>query len=136
MKTTNQILSEIRTVVVNSPINDLSGEIYLKTRPTDSELEDCVISLISGTTAKFLTSAALYIKIFYKDIQQLNSWFEDMANGHTKEILLQNLSKVLLTTEGYSFDVQSREVYTEPVMDEQKKEHYAILKMNFQITND
>jgi len=133
MKTTNDVLSDVYKVIVTTPINDLSGGIYKKTRPTDSELEDCVVSLISGVSAKFLTNGGLYVKIFYKDLFSNNTWYEDTLNGSAKEILLWNLSEGLLRMEGYSFEVQSRELYTESV--EEIHQHFAILKINFLITN-
>lgn len=132
MKTTNQILTDIWAIVTASPINALTGGVYKKTRPTGSVLEDCVISLISGKSAKFVQDGAIYIKIFYADILLNNSWLEDTTNGAAKETLLYNLSETLLKTNGYSFYVQSREVYTEAV--EELRQHYAILKMNFKLT--
>lgn len=134
MKTQNIILTDIWKIIKASPINNLNGEVYKKTRPTDSELEDCVISLIGGGNAKFLQSSALYVKIFYKDIFFNNSFFEDDQNGQVKEQLLYDLSETLLKTSGYSFDIESRETYTEAVRE--INQHYAILKMNFQLTKD
>jgi len=131
MKTTNQILTDVWTIVTASPINALSGGVFKKTRPTASVLEDCVISLISGTSAKFVQDGAIYIKIFYADIFLNNSWLEDSLNGAAKETLLYNLSQVLLTTKDYFFMVESREIYTEAVPE--IHQHFAILKMNFKI---
>lgn len=134
MKTTNEILSDIWKVVsADSAIAGLSGGIYKKTRPTDSNLVDCVIHLIPGTAAKFLTDGAIYVKLFYKDINTNNSYFEDTAFGQVLEQMLIDLSGILLKTEGYAFEIQTREHYTEAVED--IHQHYAILKMNFQITN-
>lgn len=131
MKTTNQVLTDVWTIVTASPINALSGGVYKKTRPTASVLEDCVISLISGTSAKFVQDGAIYVKIFYADIFLNNSRLEDATNGAAKETLLYNLSETLLKTRGYHFYVESREIYTEAV--EESNQHYAILKMNFKI---
>ena len=132
MKTTNDILTDIFQVVTNSPISALNGDIYKKIRPTDSRLEDCIINLINGTGAKFLQDGALYIKIFYNDINQDNTFYEDATNGSAKELLLWNLSDVLLKSVDYSFDIQSRELYTEAVPE--THQHYAILKINFEVT--
>lgn len=134
MKTSNEILTDIYNIVALSPIGLLSGGIYKKTRPTGSTLEDCVISLISGGTGKFLQDGAIYIKIYYLDEFQDNSWYEDTSNGGVLEALLIALSKTLLSTNGYSFDVESRETMIEAV--ENIHQHYAILKMNFEVTND
>ena len=131
MKTTNGILTDIWTIVTASPINLLSGGVYKKRRPTDSVLEDCVISLIPGTTAKFTQNGALYVKIFYKDLLNNNTYYEDLVNGASKETLLYNLCGELLRTAGYSFYVESREVYTEAV--EEIHQHYSLLKINFVI---
>ena len=131
MKTTNTILSDIYTIVNASPIQALNGGIYKKIRPTDSQLEDCIISLISGVDSKFIQDGALYVKIFYKDLFQANTYMEDTLNGSAKELLLWNLSETLLNTEGYNFYVETRELYTESVPE--IHQHFAILKMNFKI---
>lgn len=120
-------------IIKASPIDALSGGVYKKTRPTDSELEDCIISLISGTKMKFVQNGAIYIKIFYKDLFINNTYNEDSLNGQAKETLLNNLSETILRKTGYFFDVQSREVYTEAVPE--IHQHYAILKMNFKNLN-
>lgn len=128
-KTQNEILTDIYQVVKNSPVDALNGQIYKKTRPSNSTLEDCVISLINGQTGKHVQDAALYIKIFYCDIRNNDTYSEDTLNGQTKERLLLDLSEKLLTMSGYSFYVETRETYTEAV--EEIHQHYAILKMNF-----
>ncbi len=134
MKTKNEILTDIVHVVEASPIIDLAGDIYKNIRKTGSKLEDCVVSLISGSTAKFLQDGAIYIKIFYLDINEQNSYYEDTLNGQAKEQLLIDLSTTLLSMNGYSFEVQSRETYIEKV--EEINQHFTILKMNFLITNN
>ncbi len=134
MKTSNAILSDIYTIVQASPINALSGGIYKKTRPTDSVLEDCIISLIAGSTAKFLQDGAIYVKLYYLDINQNNTYYEDATNGSVLEALLLDLSETLLSTPGYSFDVQSRETLIEAMVD--IHQHFVTLKINFQLTND
>lgn len=135
MKTTNEILTDVWDIVnADAAITALSGGVYKKTRPTDSELVDCVISLISGRNAKFITDGAIYVKLFYNDIFANNTWYEDMAQGQQLEQLLINLADTLLDTPGYSFDVQTREHYTEAIED--IHQHYAILKMNFQLLNN
>lgn len=131
MKTQNDILTGIIDLLVASPINDLNGGIYKKTRPTGSDLEDCVITLIAGTNAKFLQSAGLYIKIFYNDINQVNSYFEDSKRGGELEKLLFDFSDVLLKNNEYSFQIETRETYTEKVLEEHINQHYALLKINF-----
>ncbi len=130
-KTQNEILTDIYLLVKSTPINDLNGEVYKKTRVNDSTLEDCVISLISGNSAKFLQDSALYVKIFYNDIFTANTYSEDSTRNQIIEGLLWDLSELLLSYEGYSFDVQSREIYSESV--DEINQHYVILKMNFQI---
>ena len=131
MKTQNKILTDFWKIISATPISDLDGGIYKKTRPTDSKLNDCVISLIAGKNAKFIQDAALYVKIFYADIFQSNTYFEDSAKGETIENLLIDLSGILLKNKDYSFDIQSRDTYTEKVLDPAINEHYAILKINF-----
>lgn len=132
MITQNEILTDIYKIVKSSPINSLNGEISKKTRGTNSSLEDCVISLIPGFNTKFLTNGTLIVKIFYNDIKLNNAYYEDDINGQSKEKLLQDLSETLLESK-YSFDIQSRETYTEKVEDEEIHQHYAVLRINFQI---
>lgn len=130
MKTTNQILSDFWVLVnSNASISALSGGVYKRTRPTESVLEDCVLHLISGTSGKFIQDGALYVKIFYNDLLVNNTYYEDTANGTTKESLLYALSEILLKMPGYTFYVDSREIYTEKA--ELINQHYAILKINF-----
>lgn len=130
MKTQNNILSDVAEVISTTPINDLNGEIYKKTRPTDSILNDCLITLIPGVNGKFIQTAALYVKIFYNDLHIKNSYMEDMKTGSAMESLLFDLSETFLKKfSGYSFQVQSRETYTEKVVE--LNQHYAILKINF-----
>lgn len=131
MKTTNDILTDVYHIIKSSDINLLDGGIYKQTRPTDSVLNDCIISIISGVSAKFLQSGALYVKIFYADIESQNTYSEDLVTGSNMQQLLFDLSKTLIKTNSYSFDVQSREIYSESV--EVKNEHYSILKINFKI---
>lgn len=133
MITTNEILSDVFKTIKSSPINDLNGGIYKGTRPTDSTLNDCVIHLISGQTGKFLQNGAIYVKIFYADLFYNNTYSEDYVTGAQYETLLYDLSKTLLKNNKYSFDIQSREIYSEPLED--TNEHYAILKMNFKNLN-
>lgn len=134
MKTQNEILTDIYKIIKDSYIDDLSGEIYKKTRKADSNLEDCVISLISGNNGKFLQDGGLYVKIFYPDIKNTDQTFsEDALKGQVIEGLLFDLSEVLLKKEGYSFDIQSREIYIEKVIEDNINQHYAILKINFKI---
>ena len=132
MKTQNEILTDIFLLINASPITALNGGVYKKTRPTNSELEDCVINVIPGTAAKFLQNGALYVKIFYKDIFANNTYYEDSVNAQSKELLLYNFSETLLRTVGYHFDIRSRELYSESVSE--IYQHYVILKINFQIT--
>lgn len=129
MRTTNEILTDIYRIIKDSPIDALNGGIYKQTRPTDSKLQDCVISLITGNTAKFLQGAGLYVKLFYPDINSNNTYSEDLVIGSQMQNLLFDLSNTLLKTPGYSFQIQTREIYSEAV--EQINEHYAILKINF-----
>lgn len=131
IQTTNEVLSYIRTLLIASPINALSGGIYKKTRPNDSILEDCVFHVIAGTTEKFLQNGALYVKIFYNDIFISNTYYEDSARGQILEKLLQEFSSVLLADDNYNFFERSRELYTEAVPE--IHQHYAILKINFEI---
>jgi len=129
MTAISTILTDIWKVVKASPIDALNGGIYKRTRPTNSDLEDCVISIIPGTAAKFIQNGALYVKIFYKALFIDNTYYEDSVNALAKETLLINLSAILLKNKNYSFDIASREVYTEYV--EELHQYYAILKINF-----
>lgn len=135
MKTENEILTDVYNVVKTTPINDLNGEIYKKTRLTDSNKEDCVISLISGLNAKFFRNGGLIVKIFYNDILINNTYREDDLNGQAKEELLINLSESLIDLNGYSFTMESRETYTEKFQEDSVNQHYAVLRINFKIVH-
>lgn len=135
MKTQNSILTDIWDIIKASPIDALNGGIYKVIRPTDSTFEDCIIHLINGITGKFLQDGALFVKIFYLDLNINNTYYEDTKRGGELEQLLIDLSQTLLSTNGYSFEVSSRETYTEAVQGD-IWQHYAILKMNFKLTNN
>ncbi|MBK8807766.1 MAG: hypothetical protein IPO21_14425 [Bacteroidales bacterium] len=135
MKTKNDIIKQIITIINGTAIKDLNGSVTAETRLTDSVLNDCVVAIIASTTDKFIRYGALTVKIFYQDTFLNNTYFEDLTTGATIETLLYNLSTTLLTTNGYSFDVNSRELYTERVQDDNKHEHFAILKINFKLIN-
>jgi len=139
MRTENDILTDIYKIVKGSPINNLDGGIWRQTRPTDSQLQDCVISLITGGTHKFLQSSALYVKIFYKDLFYNNTYSQDFVTAGQMQTLLFDLSETLLKTNGYSFDIQSRDIHSEQVqtsigVEGENKEHYMVLIINFQNT--
>ncbi len=134
MTTQNEILTLVCKVIAASPIDALNGGIYKNTRPTGSELEDCVASLINGSSGKFLLDGSLSVKIFYKDINSDDSYLEDTKNGQVLETLLFDLSETLLSTKGISFEIQTRETYTESIPE--IHQHYAILKMDFKITQN
>ena len=93
MKTTNEILTDIHTIIKDSAINDLSGGIYKGVRPTNSELQDCVITTISGVVGKFVQDGALSVKIFFPDISIDNTYYEDTITGSLIEKLLFDLSE-------------------------------------------
>lgn len=137
MKTTNQILTDFyKVVTANVDIQALNGGVYKKIRPTDSQLNDVVVSIITGISGKFLNDGALSVKIFYNDLFINNSWIEDMALGSQLEQILINISTTLLQLNGYSFEVQTREHYTARIDDENTHQHYAILKMNYLVTQN
>jgi len=133
MTTTNNILTEVWNIVSSSPISALSGGIYKNTRPTDSALEDCIISMFPGVSGKFLCDGQISIKIFYKDLFSNNTYVEDSLKGQAMEGLLNDLSLILLTNNTIIFYVESREGYTAPV--NEIHQHYAILKMKFKLIN-
>ena len=134
MKTSNEILTDVRAVVSTVFSGQgLTGGIYKKTRPTDSQLEDTILTIIPGNVGKFVKDGAIYIKTFYADINLNNTYFENSNRGQYIEDLYQVLSDELLNKTGYFFDYASREIYTEKV--EELNEHYCILIMNFKILN-
>ena len=133
LKTKNEILNDINTAIMASAIPaSISGEVYKQIRPTDSEVEDCIFNLIQGISGKFLQSNALFVKIFYKDINDNNTFRENTKRGSEIERLLMDFSETLLNLKGYSFDVESREFQIEAV--DETKEHFCILKINLRNT--
>ncbi len=137
--TENEILTDIYNVIIASPINGLDGGVYKKTRPTDSELNDCVIGIIKGINGKFVQDGALYVKLFMPAIKLGTTFVEDTDKGQELERLLLDLSDTLLKMNGYTFYVQSRETYTEPIGEinahQVIRQHFVILKMNFKYLN-
>lgn len=137
MKTIHEMLTDFYNLIKTTPIDALDGEVYKSTRKAGSTKEDCVVSVIGNVAGKFLQNSSISVKIFYNDIYIIDTYYEDTNNAQQKESLLYRLSELLLKLEGYSFDVMSREVYTSPVSDTDTqtdiRQHFAILKMNFQI---
>lgn len=123
------LLTQIWNITKTQIQAQISGGVYKKTRPFASTVEDCVINIISGMTAKFVQNGAVYIKIYYKDILENNAYFENTAKSEIFETVLFNLSTTLLAQNFIVFDITSREIYTEPVSE--TNEHYCILKLNF-----
>jgi len=141
MKSQNDILTIIYKLINTIvPITSLNGGVYKNTRPTNSDLEDVVISCINGVNAKFLQDGGLYVKIFFKDLFQNNTWIQDTVRASVMEYLLFDLSNKLFLINGLSFDIRSREIYCESVKSESgdtgAKQHYAILKINYKLTHD
>lgn len=133
MRTSYQILTDVYNIA-NTAIKPLiSGEIYKNIIPYTDSLENCVVSLISGQIDKFIQDGALYVKIFYNDILQGSVYYDDIVRGGELEAILYSFSDQLKTLNGYSFEYDKREIYTDEFHD--KHQHYAILKMNFKLTN-
>jgi hypothetical protein len=130
-KTNNEILTIVYNVVLNnSDIPEIiSGNVFKTIRKTDSQNEDCVISTISGITAKFLQDGFISVKIFYDDIFKDNTYYENSLRGEILEKELIKLSELLLKNNELRFEVDSVETYTEKVID--TNQHFAILKINF-----
>jgi len=131
LKTKNEILTDVISVINSTPILALNGDIYKKIRKTDSKLEDCVLNVIPGVIGKFIQDGALYVKIFYNDISIDNSFYENTLRSQYMETLLYDLSESLLKNNTYSFDVMSRDISNESV--EEIHQHFAILKINFKL---
>lgn len=138
MITKTDILNTIYKKVTASDIPSvITGDVSLEVRATDSIVEDCVISVFLENTGKFIKAGVLIIKIFYIDIEEKNSYYEDTLRGATLESLLSVFSETLLKNNIYSFEKGSRRLTTEAVMNNQGStivnQHYAILTLNFKI---
>lgn len=131
MMTENEILTHVYKKAIISPIQALSGQVYKKTRPTDSKAVDCIISLISGITGKQLQNGSIQVKIFYPKIEINNTYVEDTVTGQALEKILYDFSNVLIADTVISFDEDSREIYSVEV--QESKEYFVIMKMNYLI---
>jgi hypothetical protein len=133
MKTKNEILTDIYIESISSPLQGLSGEVYKNTRPTGSIAVDTVISMFSGVTGQFLQNGTLLIRIFYPDIFQDNTYYEDSEKGQELEQMLIDFSETLLKNNEYSFDVRTRE--TKTIKSQETDEHIASLMIDLLLTN-
>jgi hypothetical protein len=134
MKTINELLTDMYTVVKASPINALSGEVYKNNaRTPQSELEDCVIRILHGVTGKHTQTHALTISLFYKAHVAGNVITEDSARGQVLHKLLLDICVPLQSLQGYYFALDSREIYSEQVGD--FPQYYVILRINFSTKN-
>lgn len=128
----NVILADLRTYIIDSGIlSGITGNITVNVRKTNSILEDCVISMITGTTNKFINPNLLLIKIFYKDYQNGDSFYENFERGAELQNLLVAIKDLLLKNTDYVFSENSIQLYSEPT--EKTQEHYVILRINFQV---
>ena len=132
--TKNEILTLVYEEAINSSLQPLSGGVYKNVRPTGSTAVDTVISLFAGITGKFLQNGTILLRIFYPDLLQDNTYYEDSSKGEELEKLLLDFSNQLLAMNTISFEVQTRETKTIKVME--SDEHVAILSMNFLLTNN
>jgi hypothetical protein len=131
MKTSSQILIDMYKLAKQGHFSSISGDVYKSKRLTNSEAEDLVISMISGNIGKLVQRGALYFRLYCPDIFQANTWFPNTRLTEL-EIIMWNFSEVLLKYPGYSFRVQDREIYIEPV--DEIHQHYVIFKINFELT--
>lgn len=125
MITQNEILTE----VYNRCTFDISGSVYKVIRPTDSETEDCVLNVLSGGVTKFEQDGQLSVKLYSFDLFINNSYYQDTSRTSEFESMLFDFSNELISDSFISFEVESREIYTEKLQD--TNQHYTILKMNF-----
>lgn len=136
MKTDSDILTILFTEAkAYTDINSLNGGIYKKTRPLNSTKEDCVLTTIQGTLRKFVQDGAIQIKLFYNDLKLSDGTFaEDTKRGGELQSILYSFSEVLLRKNlGIYFNVETREVYTDEVIE--LDQHFAILKINYELLN-
>lgn len=113
MKTNDQILNIIINLLKSSPLNDLNGSIYKKVRPTDSKLVDVVVNVLSAGFSKFENKGKLIVKVCVPNIVNGITSYEDTKNTAIIEQLLIDFSNKILTNNGISFYIETREIYTE-----------------------
>lgn len=121
--------NEILTHVYNKCTFDISGSVYKVIRPTDSDKEDCVLNVLSGGVTKFEQDGQLSVKLYSFDLFVNNSYYQDTSRTSEFESMLFDFSNELISDSFISFDVESREIYTEKLQD--TNQHYTILKINF-----
>lgn len=130
MKTNDQILNTIISLLKLSPLNDLNGGIYKKVRPTDSKSTDVVVNLLSGGFSKFENKGKLIVKVCVPNIINGITSYEDTKNTAIIEQLLIDFSnKILTTNNDISFYVETREIYTEASFE--KDISNVILRINY-----
>lgn len=130
VKTSNEILTDVYNVI-NTYISSLiSGAIYKNVRNHQSELEDCVISLISGNSGKFIQTGSISIKIFFPDVFVNDMYVQDTSRGQEIEGYLIQISDLLKAMNDYSFRLSSRTISISKVED--VNQHFVILRFDFE----
>lgn len=134
MKTQNDILDDVYGLLKLSPISTTySCPIYKQTRPAGSLAKDCVFHTILGVNSKFYRMGVLTVRIYYPDINNGSTYYEDTITGELLEQALIDFSGVLVNKSGYHFEIESRETFTEAV--EEIHQHCALLKIKFKTLN-
>ena len=129
MKTQNEILTDIYNLAKTHFSHKISGQIYKIIRPTDNNTEDVVISQISGVSSRFVKLSSLVVRVYYLDIANNNTFYENTRRGSELEELLFDFSNSLLKLPGYDFRVETREINIVAVPD--IHQHLVALKINF-----
>lgn len=87
MKTDIEIKDDIYNIILESELYEVVTGILSKTvRPTDSDKEDIVISILANNNGQ-LQECFVNVNIYVKDIKRVNYWEEDTPR-------LRNLCKL------------------------------------------
>lgn len=113
MTSTNEIKTIIYKIIKGSPLeNEIiskGGSLYRNSRPTNSNKEDIVISVLANRNAQF-QMAYVNVNIYVPDIRRDNDYIENETRTKTLQKKAIDLFKEIVHN-NYKIEIESQETF-------------------------
>lgn len=113
MTSSNEIKTIIYKIIKGSPLeNEIiskGGSLYRNLRPTNSNKEDIVISVLANRNAQF-QMAYVNVNIYVPDIRRDNDYIEDETRTKILQKKAIDLFKEIVHND-YKIEIESQEVF-------------------------
>ena len=113
MTSSNQIKTIIYKIIKGSPLeNEIiskGGSLYRNSRPTNSNKEDIVISVLANRNAQF-QMAYVNVNIYVPDIRRDNDYIEDETRTKILQKKAIDLFKEIVHND-YKIEIESQEAF-------------------------